>query len=205
MTLTKSRIVLAAAAVVLCGLVAASAVAVSALKDDGNHVSCAGLPQRHTIGSGFIPGGGKWTVTGDVRPNGGCSRWLLGLQFVPFGAGPGSWSGAWDVPAGGHLSDRFTISAQDEASKSQRAFSGVVGARVKEIELHLGPDGRTVVVRPKLPNSEARRKFPWLRNFRYFVRFLPTSNPVQVAKLLDAKGEVIVSERPSEGIFEGQF
>jgi hypothetical protein len=201
----RSKTLLAALIAAICGLTVVGAVAVSALKDDSDHENCAGMPQRHAIGAGSVPGGGRWSVTGDVRANGGCSDWLFGVSFVPFGTGPGSWRGAWDIPAGGHLSDRFTISAEDEASKSQRAFSGIVGARVQEIELDLGPGRRTVVVRPGLPSSEARRKFPWLRNFRFFVRFLPASSPIRVAKLIGSKGEVIASERPFEGVFEGPF
>lgn len=205
MRLTRSKILLTASLAVACGLATVGAVAVSALKDGGDHVDCAGVPQRRAFGDGPIPGGGRWSATGDVRSNGGCTNWLFGVNFVPFGTVPGSWRGAWDIPAGGHLPDRFTISAQDEASKSVRAFSGIVGARVKEIELHVGPSGGTVVVRPRLPSSELRRKYSWLRNFRFFVRFLPTSSPIRVAKLINAKGEVMLSERPFEGIFEGEF
>lgn len=201
----RRRKVLVASIAVLCGLAVASAVAMSALKGGGEEVRCAGLPQQHAIGSGSVPSGSRWSVTGEVRPNGRCSRWLLRLEFVPFGIRPGSWSGGWDIPAGGHLSDGFTISAQDEAGKSTRAFSGVVGARVKKIELHLRPNERTVVVHPRLPSAEVRRKFPWLRNLRFFVRFLSISSPVQVVKLIDGSGEVIFSQRPAEGIFEGPF
>ena len=201
----RSKAILAASIAVVCGLAVASAIAMSARNGGSAHLSCAGLPQQQAIGRGPVPSGGKWSVIGDVRPNGGCSHWLFRVKFVPFGTAPGSWSGAWDIPAEGHLSDRFTISAQDEASKSERAFSGIVGARVKTIELHLRPDGRKVVVHPRLPNSEARQKCPWLRNFRFVVRFLPTSSRIQIAKLINAKDEVIFSERPFEGSFEGPY
>jgi hypothetical protein len=128
---------------------------------------------------------------------------LLGLRFVPFGVVPGSWNAAWDIPARGHISNGFTISAQDEANKSERAFSGIVGSRIERIKIYLGRAGRTVVVHPRLPTAEARRERGWLRGFRYFVRFLPTSDRVEMAKLIDSKGDVVATERPFEGVFEG--
>lgn len=188
---------------VVCVLAVVSAVALSALRTDADSVTCPGLPQRHSIAVGAVPGGATWSIGGDVRPNGGCSHWLFGINVVPFGVTPGSWRGAWDIPARGHLSNRFTISAQDEASKSTRAFSGIVGRRVKEIALQLKPDGRKVFIHPKLPEGKARRRFPWLQGFRYFVRFLPTSSPIRVAELINFKGDVISTERPFEGVFEG--
>jgi hypothetical protein len=205
MKLTRSRTILAVSIAVALGLAVVSAVAVSALKGGGDHMDCAGVPQRHVFGVGPIPGGGRWSATGDVRSNGGCSNWLLGVNFFPYGTAPGSWRKAWDIPADGHLPYDFTIGAQDEASKSLRAFSGIVGVRVKRIKLRLRPDGRTIMIHPRLPSSKLRQRFSWLRNFRFFVRFLPSSNPVGMAKLIDSRGQVIFSERPFEGSFEGQY
>jgi hypothetical protein len=151
-----------------------------------------------------VPGGGRWSVTGDVRSNGGCSYWLLRVSFVPFGSAPGSWSGAWAIPARGHLPDRFTIFAKDQGGGTQGAASGIVGIRTTEIELYVGPGKRKITVHPILPSLSGRKRFPWLRNFRYFVRFLPASSPVREVKLINSDGEVFFSEKPFEGDFEGQ-
>ena len=115
----------------------------------------------------------------------------------------GSWNWNWGIPAGGYLSNKFTISGGDEAENfSERAFSGTAGARVKTVVLTMS-NGERLIIHPKLPPLVLRRRFVWLRNVRYFVRYYPSGRRVKVATLRNAQGEMIEKIRGSEGEFQG--
>jgi hypothetical protein len=159
---------------------------------------------RRVLSSGQIKDGSSWRIFATIRNNGSCDRWRLGLEFFPAGTYAGSWRGAWGIPAEGHLSDNFTISARDEFEGSERAFSGVVGARVRKVVL-TARDGTERLVRPMLPPKGLREKFVWLRDLRYLMYFYPLDSPMRRAKLLDSSGKVIYTARGLEGGFEGPF
>src|SRR5690349_7660767 len=65
--------------------------------------------QRHTIATGTSPAGKHWFVKAGVRNDGSCSAWLFRVEFAPAGSTAGSWSGAWQIPAEGHLGKAFQI------------------------------------------------------------------------------------------------
>ncbi len=158
--------------------------------------------QQHLIAKGQSPSGGVWTVGATIQNNGSCSDWRLGMEFDPSGASRGRWSGAWGIPSGGHLSASFTIGAQDEAAGTERAFSGVVGVRVKTLALTTS-SGERFTIHPKLPPKRLLKRFVWLRNLRYFVRYYPTGQPLKSARLLNSRSEVIYVARGEEGGFNG--
>lgn len=178
---------------------------VPAISASGQPKSAAGTcihHQHRLIAKGRSPGDKRWTVTGTIRNSGSCGYWLLGMNFVFSGPNAGAWRGAWGISAGGHLSDSFTISAQDETESSEQVFSGVVGSRVKTILLTIS-NGERLVIHPKLPRQRLRKRFVWLRSMRYFVRYYNTGQHVKVARLLNSQGEIIFMARGEEGVFEG--
>lgn len=156
--------------------------------------------QAHLIAAGRSPSHKRWTVTASVRNNGSCRSWLLSMDFRPSGTLRGSSRWGWRIPAGGHLQSNFTMNAQDEGAGRSRAFYGATGARVKAVELTMSNGGH-LVVHPKLPSLAQRRRFVWLRDVRYFVRYYPLGEHVLTAKLLNVQGEIIGVLRGSEGEF----
>lgn len=157
--------------------------------------------QRHTIATGISPTGKSWFVKAGIRNDGGCSAWLFKVEFAPAGRTAGSWSGAWQIPAGGHLGKTFLIGAADEALDNERTFSGVVGARVREVELTTST-GSHIKVRPRLPAKSLLRRFVWLHGLRYFVRYYPVGSHVALARLRDRYGKTIYVAHGEEGMFE---
>lgn len=158
--------------------------------------------QRQLIARGHSPAGAPWTVTGTIRNTGGCKYWLFGMEFVPAGKSAGSWRGAWAIPPRSRLSDRFTIGAWDEFEESERAFSGVSGARIRTVVVTTS-NGERLTIHPKLPPDRLRRRFVWLRNVRYFMRYYPTGQHAKVARLFDSHGKLIHTVQGQEGGFTG--
>lgn len=156
---------------------------------------------KQLIAKGQGPTGRQWTVSAEVRNNGGCDSWLLGVQFLPLGIYPGSWKGAWAIPADGHLPPGFRIGARDDAQRQGRAFSGVVGERVHSIVLTMST-GEHLKIRPKLPAKQLRSRFVWLQGMRYFVSFYPSGRRVRLADLFDSRGKIVGTIRGHEGAFE---
>lgn len=145
--------------------------------------------------------GKRWRVKASVRNNGGCDAWLFAVEFFPSWTYAGSWRGAWGIPAGGHLSNGFTISARDEVEKTDRAFSGVTGARVKSVIMTTN-SGQHYTISPRLPDKRLRRHFVWLRNMRYFIRYYPAGQSAKTVRLLDSNGKLISLIRAQEGEFD---
>jgi hypothetical protein len=159
-------------------------------------------PQQELVNSGVNPSGDPWTITATVRKNDGCDSWLFLSKFLPAGKVRGSFSFGWGIPAGGHLSNGFTIGARDESSNSERVFGGMVGARVTRIVVRMSSGG-SVAIRPTLPAKKLREKFVWLRNVRYVMRFYPGGSHATKATLYSADGKVVERVSPIEGAFTG--
>lgn len=175
---------------------------------------------RQPIAHGDSPNGIPWTVAVSIRDNGhNCSDWLLGFEFRPDRKPyshrweaqvnkqipmPGSFSWGWGIPAGGHLPNDFTISAQDAYEGSERVFAGAAGGGVESITLTMN-SGRHVVIHPRLPSLVLRQRFVWLRNLRYFVSYYRLGSNVQEVTVRSARGVVTVRGNEvtgDEGAFE---
>jgi hypothetical protein len=111
--------------------------------------------QHHLIAKGPSPSGKQWRVTATIHNNGSCRARLFQMDFRPSGTLRGSSSWGWSIPAGGHLSDKFTISAQDDSAGPKRAFYGTAGARVRTIVLTTST-GERLTVHPNLPPRPLR-------------------------------------------------
>lgn len=146
----------------------------------------------------------SWSVIASIENDHDCGAWLLGMEFLPQDEVPGSWEGFWEIPAGGHLPDSATISAQDEATGEDRVISGVVGWRVRTVVFRT-KRGHRFAVHPKAPEASLRKRFGWLQNLRYFLRFYPVGDPVKVARLLDARGRIIAAFRCRLGEITGNM
>lgn len=134
-----------------------------------------------------------WSIIAAIKNGHDCAAWGLSVDFRPRDITPGSWEGFWEIPAGGHLPDSATISARDETTGEERVVSGVVGWDVRTVLLTT-KSGDRFVVHPKAPERRLLKRFIWLRNLRYFLRFYPLGDPVKVAKLLDSQGRTIATD-----------
>jgi hypothetical protein len=172
-------------------------------KADGANAGSKCISRHHQpLDDGKGPDGSSWRVTSSVRNNNGCDSWVLGVEFYPSGSAPGSWQGEWGIPAGGHLSRDFTISAEDEAQLSGRSISGVAGIRVHTI-VFATTTGEKIIQHPRLPSSSLRRRYVWLRSLRYFLTFYPAGTRCKTATLIDGQGKVLGMIRGFEGSFVG--
>lgn len=158
-------------------------------------------PQQRPVDRGLSPSGDPWTITATVRKNAGCDNWLFGLKFVPTGKSRGSFTFAWGIPAGGHLSNSFTIGARDESSNSERVFGGAVNGRVTRVIVQMS-SGAPLIIHPKLPAKKLREKFVWLRNVRYAMSFYPAGAHATKVTLYSADGKKVGGQISSQ---EGEF
>jgi len=137
--------------------------------------------------------GYAWSVIASIKKGHACGVWKLGVDFRPRDITPGSWEGFWEIPAGGHLPDSATISARDETTGEDRDVSGIVGWDVRTV-VFITKSGHRFVVHPSAPGRRLLKRFIWLHNFRYFLRFYPVGDPVRVAKLLNIRGRTIATD-----------
>lgn len=138
--------------------------------------------------------GEAWSVISSIENGHACGKWALGMEILPQNVTPGSWKGMWEIPASGHLPASATISARDETTGESRVVSGIVGWHVRSVVFKTR-SGRRFVAYPKAPEAKLLKRFVWLRNLRYFLRFYPLGDPVKVAKLRDSRGAIIETAR----------
>ena len=108
----------------------------------------------------------------------------------------------WTIPVNGHLSNAFTVSAQDESADGRRTLYGATGARVRTIVVRMN-NGSAMKIQPKLPTEQLRKHHVWLRNVRYFVHFYDSGRHAKSVTLLAADGGVIERLQGLEGGFDG--
>lgn len=133
----------------------------------------------------------SWSIIASIGSGHACGAWWsLGMEFLPQDVMRGSWKGLWEIPAGGHLPASATISARDETTGEDRVVSGIVGWNVRTVVFRT-QSGRRIIVHPKAPDGRFLKRFVWLRNLRYFLRFYPVHDPMKAARLLDSRGGTI--------------
>ncbi len=191
-----------AAFVMMYAILAYGLHAVSAPIGAAPAASSCSFSQHQLVDEGKGLGGDYWTIKGAVRNSDGCNRWLLAMEFRPTGGRPGSSLWRWAIPAGGHLSNSFTISAQDQAAGTVRAIFGTVGARISRVVAKMSQT-KALEIHPKLPARALRQRFAWLRNMRYFILFYPAGREVKSVTLLGDNGDVVEKLGGQEGSFEG--
>jgi hypothetical protein len=84
------------------------------------------------------------------------------------------WGWGTGIPAGGHLSQRFTMDVADHLQEdgAWRVFSGSVGGDLAKVMATLS-NGKRLSIKPRSVQASLRRKVVWLRNVRYFVQYYP--------------------------------
>ena len=131
-------------------------------------------------------------MTAKVRDNGlACQDWLFGLDFgsKEFGYSGGSTG----IPAGGKVpSDYLSIDASDIVNRhgTRAAFFGYTGRDEVKI-VGRAKDGRRFVVWPRLAPARLRRRYDWLRGFRYFVFFHSGSSLIESLSVFARNGKLL--------------
>jgi len=140
-------------------------------------------------------------MTATVRENDlSCEEWLFGLKFgsVEFGYGePGT-----GIPAGGHVPPGFLgVAASDIVNRrgTRAAFSGYTSRDGVKI-VGTAEDGRRFVVWPRLAPARLRRRYDWLRGFRYFVFFHSGSSVIESLSVFARSGKLLETAE-NEGLF----
>ena len=145
---------------------------------------------RVPIASGASPEGQAWTVEGEIGNNGSCREWLFGMEFSLPGAV--NWGSGTGIPAGGHLSNSYTIEASDDLQEdgAWRVLSGLVAGDVAKVAATLS-NGKRLTIKPRSAPASLWRKVVWLKNVRYFVQYYPPSGFVTSASLFSASGQLL--------------
>jgi len=157
--------------------------------------------KRHqvSIAKGTSPTGWHWSVDGSIGNNGGrCREWLFGMDFNLEGAI--GWGTSTGIPAGGELGRRPEVSASDNLllDGSDRVFSGLVEGEAVKLVATLS-NNKHLVIRPKLPSAQLRRKITWLRGIRYFVAYYPPEGFVTGVMTFNRAGTLLYRDRTFEG------
>lgn len=193
---------LTVSAVCLALMCAAGAGATIGSADSGPGV-CLKHPLRVMVGHGRSPRGQEWYIAAHLRNNWKCHARLLDFSFYPFGHS-GIWRGAgYGVPIGGSLSSTFVvISSHQDRSDGEIAYSGITSGKVALVEASTRNGGWVKIEpeRPQIANPPA-----WLRNVRYFMKFLPGNEKVERIRVRDRAGRVLYQGRESVfGDFDGE-
>lgn len=156
-------------------------------------------PRKVQIATGKAPNGEKWRVVASVRDNGrSCREWLFGMDFTlpPIM----DWGGGTGIPAGGHTSRYFTISAMEFQAEGEAVFSGYVGWEVATIKAWM-ENGTMMEIHPRFPPVQLRKDFVWLRSFRYFVDYFPAESTIAKVALFTRGGRLVYQTKSDEGEF----
>ena len=84
------------------------------------------------------------------------------------------------------------------ADAPESAAFGYAGPEVTVIKMKMN-DGSSLEVHPDFPSKQLRRKFVWMRGFRYFMKFYPGGAYVTEYWLYNAAGKRVGCETYAEG------
>jgi hypothetical protein len=159
-------------------------------------------PQSALVDTAPSPSGEAWRVLAGVRNNGGrCDQWLFQVMFrLPKVI---SWASGTSIPVSGHTSRTFSISALDAESpdNEERVFSGYTGREVAKIVASF-ESGVRAVIKPSFPPAPLRKKFVWMRSFRYFVFYHAFDvGVVESVSLFTKEGHLLYRGRSESGAF----
>jgi hypothetical protein len=138
--------------------------------------SCIKSQKPVTVAKGVVPGGAgkEWAVASSLRSAKNCSGVLLTMKFKPSGTRRGSWRETRYKPPPGEPTfsppNSPEISAQDGVAPVGRVFSGFVSSNVSKVHVTFD-DGSSLIIRPKGVGRQLVRKYPWLKEVKYFVDF----------------------------------
>jgi hypothetical protein len=185
-----------------CVMLAALVVAWGASAEGKGVTTQCVKSKRLMLERGHSQAGERWKVAASIQANPGCATWLLKLEVSPSGTRAGTWRWGQAIQPNRSLPPGFTIAAGDEVARVGRAFSGMTSGAARFVVLHT-VEGRRIVIHPKRPAIDLRRRYEWLRNVKYFVRFYPPHDHVRVAEGYGAGHIRLFKVAGSEGAFEG--
>lgn len=181
-------------------LIASTAVFFVTLMAAGDAQGCV-KRQAAVLKTAASPSGEPWIVTAVKRRNGQrCDEWLFQVKFrLPTVV---SWAAAATIPVGGHTARDFTVSALDAGVPDgvERVFSGYVGRETAKVVAVL-EDGSRVRIKPKYPPVCLRKRFVWMRGFRYFVHYYAGEKEVAAITTYAGNGRLIYRADADGGTF----
>jgi hypothetical protein len=157
--------------------------------------------QKVVFAHGTNPEGERWKGSAGIRLIRGRHVWLFTTDFE-FSDGFGEET-AQEIPVGGrrHVegeADGYTGLLTAEGSEG--AAFGIAGPEIVTIKAKMS-DGSHLELHPIFPPQELRKKYVWMRGFRYFVQFYPGRAHVVEYSLYDESGKRTCRSPAEEGLF----
>jgi len=156
-------------------------------------------PGNVAFAHGTSPSGEHWTAEAGVRVNRHHDRWQFDIGFkFSFGF---KWGEGQEIPIGSHEKMAGQASGYTgilTADAPESAAFGYAGPEVTTIKMKMS-DGSSLKVRPVFPPKQLRRKFVWMRGFRYFIQYYPGGAYVTEYWLYDSTGKQVGCETYAEG------
>jgi hypothetical protein len=177
---------------VLLGMVAA--LAAPAFAD-----ASAPTAGRAVFAHGTSPAGEKWSSSAGVRVDHREHKWLFDVEFN-FSRGFG-WGGGTEIPIGSREPERGQADGYAgilSGGAPESAAFGTAGPEVATIKMKM-TEGAPIEVHPVFPPKALRRKFVWMRGFRYFIEFYPGGAYVSEYWLYNRAGERVGCSNYAEG------
>jgi hypothetical protein len=157
-------------------------------------------PGNVVFARGTSPSGEHWRAEAGVSVNHRHHRWRFEIRF-DFSLGF-KWGSGQEIPIGGH--EKMAGQANGYTGiltpATESAAFGYAGPEVTTIKATMS-DGSSLTVHPVFPARELRRKFVWMRGFRYFMQYYPGAAYVTEYWLYDSTGKRVGCETFAEGEF----
>lgn len=156
-------------------------------------------PGKAVFAHGTSPAGERWSAEASVTPSRRNHDWKFEMEWH-FSNGF-NWGVGQEIPTGGReqmagQASGYTGLLSGPATESG-AF-GYAGPEVTTIKMKMN-DGSSLEVHPVFPPAELRRKYVWMRGFRYFMKFYEGGAYVTEYWLYDAAGKRVGCETYAEG------
>lgn len=155
--------------------------------------------EKAVFAHGTSPAGERWRASAGVRINHRAHKWQFDVEFK-FSRGFG-WGGGSEIPIGGRENERGEADGYTgilSGGAPESAAFGTAGPEVATIEMKMSDGGR-LEIHPRFPPKALRRKFVWMRGFRYFIQFYPGSAYVSEYWLYDRGGRRVGCSKYAEG------
>jgi hypothetical protein len=156
-------------------------------------------PGKALFAHGTSPSGEHWSAEASVSVNRRTDSWRFNIGFR-FSLGF-KWGSGQEIPIGGHKKMTGQASGYTgilTADAPESAAFGYAGPEVTTIKMKMS-DGSSVKVHPVFPPEQLRRRFVWMRGFRYFMQYYPGGAYVTEYWLYDSAGKRVGCETYAEG------
>ena len=165
----------------------------------GGAAAAGSKPEKAIFARGTSPSGEHWTAEAGVSVNRRSNSWRFNLEFR-FSLGF-RWGSGQEILIGSHEKMRGQASGYTgilSAEAPESAAFGYAGPEVTTIKMKMS-DGSSLIVHPVFPPKQLRRRFVWMRGFRYFMKYYPGGAYVTEYWLYDSAGKRVGCETYAEG------